>query len=121
MVAIDLGGLFVRELENRRYAFDQALKLDDGLYSHEYHCAWVALPRTEEGTLSNPSGLVALASRLKVPDNPNVTFGLPEIPFLVVVEDGFFVEFDAEDSWGNTISYFTDRFSMDDVRKVLDA
>ena len=29
---IDLGGLFVEELENRRYAFDQAHKLDDVLY-----------------------------------------------------------------------------------------
>ena len=118
---IDLGGLFVKELENRRFMFDQACKLDDGLYSHEYRCARVSLPRVEEDELLGPDGLVALAPILKDLGNPTVTFSRPEIPFLVVVKDSFFFEFDAQDSWGNTISYFTDRFSLDEIRRLLSA
>ncbi len=86
----DLSGLFVSELEHRRYAFDQALKLDSGLYSHEYHCARAALPEVEADELSDPGGLVALTPLLKDLSDPNVTFIRLEIPFLVVVKDGFF-------------------------------
>ena len=71
--------------------------------------------------LLTPDGLVALAPYLKDCDNPRLTFEQPEISFLVVVKEGFFLEFDAEDSWGNTISYFTDTFSLEDVSEVLHA
>ena len=117
---IDLSGLFIEELENRRYAFDQARKLDDALYSHEYHCNRVSLPETDDEPL-DPGGLVALAPQLKDLGNPNLTLNQPELPFLVVVTEGFFFEFDAEDSWGNVIPYFTDTFSLEDVRGVLNA
>ncbi len=120
-VVIDLGGLFVRELENRRYAFNRALKQDDGLYSHEYHCARVSLPDVEGDELLAPDDLVTLAPLLKDLGNPDVSFTRPEIPFLVVVKDRFFFEFDADDSWGNTISYFTDVFSLVEVGKVFHA
>ena len=119
-VVIELGGLFVKELENRRHVFDQAQRLDDALYSHEYHCSRVSLPETDDEPL-DPGGLVALAPQLRDFGNSGVTFKQPEIPFLVVVTEGFFFEFDAEDSWGNTISYFTDTFSLEDLRKVLNA
>ena len=120
-VVIDLSELFVKELENRRYAFDQARKLGDALYSHEYHCNQVSLPDTNDEMLLTPDGLVALAPYLKDCGSPRLTFEQPETPFLVVVKEGFFLEFDAEDSWGNTISYFTDTFSLGDVREVLHA
>ena len=117
---IDLSGLFVRELENRRYAFDQAYKLDHALYSHEYHCNRVSLPTTDDELL-DPGGLVALAPQLRDLGHPKVTFKQPETPFLVVVKEGFFLEFDAVDSWGSTIPYFTDTFSLEDVSEVLRA
>lgn len=120
-VVIDLGGLFVKELENRRYAFDPSHRLDDRLYSHEYHCERISLPDIEGDELLAPDDLVALAPLLKDLGNPTATFSRPEIPFMVVVKEGFFFEFDAEDSWGNIISYFTDTFSLDDGRKVLNA
>ena len=120
-VVIDLGGLFVRELENRSYAFGQSHRLDDRLYSHEYKCERVSLPKIEGDELLVPDNLVALTPLLKDLGNPDITFVRPEIPFLVVVKEGFFFEFDAEDSWGNIISYFTDTFPLDDVRKVLNA
>ena len=120
-VVIDLGGLFVKELENRRYAFNQAHRLGDALYSHEYHCKQVSLPDTNDEMLLTPDGLVALAPNLEDCGSPRLTFKQPEIPFLVVVEEGFFFEFDAPDSWGNVISYFTDIFLLEDVRKFLNA
>ena len=118
---IDLGGLFVKELENRRYTFDQARKLDGELYSHEYHCNRVSLPETEDDEPLDPGGLAALAPQLKDLGNPKLTLKQPELPFLVVVAEGFFFEFDAVDSWGNVIPYFTDQFSLEDVRGVLNA
>lgn len=120
-VVTDLGGLFVKELENRSYAFDQSHMLDDRLYSHEYHCERISLPDVKGDELLAPDDLVALAPLLKDLGDPDVTFVQPEIPFLVVVKDDFFFEFDAEDSWGNIISYFTSRFSLAEVRSLLHA
>lgn len=120
-VALDLSRLTVKVLETRRFMFDQVHKLDDGLYSHEYHCERVSLPDVKGDELLAPNDLVALALLLKDLGDPDVRFIRPEIPFLVVVENGFFFEFDSEDSWGNVISYFTDRFSFAEVRSLFHA
>lgn len=93
--------------------------VDETLYAHEYRCNRIALAEFKyDGPLTNPGGLVSFGAALAEREELEHELISPEIPFLVVVKEGFFFEFDAHDSWGNTISHFTDTFSLDDIRTL---
>ena len=120
---VDMGSLFIRELENRRFTFLQAHKLDNKLYSMEYHDNRLGIPDTEgiEGW-DDPSSLGLQLFRevmadLKVDEGPSIT--RPELPFLVTTKKGFHYNFVADDAYGNKVLYETNKFTLDDVRKML--
>ena len=118
-VAADMGSLFVRELENRQFAFHNACKLDDKLYSHEYHCARLSLPVVRDEIWEAPDGLLLLSTKLSEMDLEETELTGPELPFLVVESRGFHFNFVAGDAYGNPVTYETDVFTLDDVRSVL--
>jgi hypothetical protein len=109
-------------LSGRLQAFDMDLRNFPDLYRHEHRGGRVYLINPGDNMLDAPDGVVELDPHVRGLGIYEYTLEPAHGVYLSVAEDGFFYTFDGQyNKHGPSEEYFTETFTLDDLKGETDA